>query len=63
MIWDDESDADKREGDLLEMKGKRRTIRSKSLIFQYSHFHIVTIHNKLKRIYFIPYVLNVVLFP
>ena len=63
MIWDDESDEDKREGDLLEMKGKRRTIRSKSLIFQYSHLNTITIHKKLQNLYFIPYVLNVVLFP
>ena len=33
VIWDDEHVEDKREWDLLEMKGKRRLIRSKSLIF------------------------------
>ena len=40
VIWDDERDEDKREGELLEMKGKRCLIRSKPLIFQSSHFHI-----------------------
>ena len=63
VIWDDECDEDKREGELLEMKGKRCMIRSKSLRFRYSHFHTVTIHSKLKNIYFIPYILNVFLFP
>ena len=63
VIWDDERDKDKREGELLEMKEIRLLIRSKSLIFLSSHCHIVTIHNKLQNLYFIPYVLNMVLFP
>ena len=63
VIWDDEHDEDKREGELLETKGKRRMVRSNSIIFQSSHFHIVTIHNKIQNLLFIPYVLNVVLFP
>jgi hypothetical protein len=29
MIWDDERDEDKREGELLQMNGKRRLINSK----------------------------------
>ena len=29
MIWDDERDEDKREGELLQMNGKRRLIKSK----------------------------------
>ena len=64
VIWDDECDEDKRYGEVLEMnEKKRRMLKSKSLIFQSSSFHIVTIHNKLQNIYCIPYVLNVVLFP
>ena len=47
VIWDDECDEDKREGELLEMKGKRQMIRTKSLMFRSSHFHILTIHSKL----------------
>ena len=63
VIWDDEHDEEKREGKLLEMKGKRRLIRSKSLIFRSPHFHIVTIHNKIQNLYLFPYILNVLLFP
>ena len=40
VIWDDEHDWDKGEGELLETKGKRCSIRSKSLIFRPSHLHI-----------------------
>ena len=32
MIWDDERDEDKREGELLQMNGKMRLIKSKRLI-------------------------------
>ena len=63
VIWDDECDEDKMEEELLETKTKRGLIRSKSLIFRSSHFHIITIHNKLQNLYFIPYVLNMVSFP
>ena len=39
VIWDDEHDEDKTKGGLLETKGKRCLIRSKSRIFRSSHFH------------------------
>ena len=32
VIWDDEMDEDKREGELLQTSGKRRLIKSKRLI-------------------------------
>ena len=32
VIWDDERDEDKREGELLQMNGKRCLIKSKRLI-------------------------------
>ena len=38
VIWDDERDEYKREGELLQMNGKRRLIKSKRLII----FHIYT---------------------
>ena len=60
--WDDERDEDKMEGDVLEMNGKRHTIKSKSFIFLSSHLHKVTIQNKIEFIYLIPCILNVVLF-
>ena len=47
VIWDYEHDEDRREWELLEMKGKRQMIRTKSLMFRSSHFHILTIHSKL----------------
>ena len=47
MIWDDEFDEEKWEGELLEKNKKRHIMKSKSLIFRFSHLHIVTIHNKL----------------
>jgi hypothetical protein len=33
VVWDDQQDEDKREGELLQMNGKRHLIKSKSLIF------------------------------
>ena len=33
VIWDDERDEHKREGDLLQTSGKKRLIKSKRLIF------------------------------
>jgi hypothetical protein len=33
VVWDDQWDEDKREGELLQMNGKRCMIKSKSLIF------------------------------
>jgi hypothetical protein len=33
VVWDDQWDEDKREGELLQMNGKRCLIKSKSLIF------------------------------
>ena len=32
VIWDDEKDEEKREGELLQMNGKMRLIKSKRLI-------------------------------
>ena len=32
VIWDDERDEEKREGELLQMSGKKRLIKSKRLI-------------------------------
>ena len=32
VIWDDERDEDKREGELLQMNGKRNLIKSKRLV-------------------------------
>ena len=32
VIWDDEMDEDKREGELLQTSGKKRLIKSKRLI-------------------------------
>ena len=32
VIWDDERDEEKREGELLQMNGKRHLIKSKRLI-------------------------------
>ena len=32
VIWDDERDEDKREGELLKMNGKRSLIKSKPLV-------------------------------
>ena len=32
VIWDDERDEDKREGELLQMNGKRHLIKSKQVI-------------------------------
>ena len=32
LIWDDERDEDKREGELLQTNGKRRLIKSKRII-------------------------------
>ena len=42
VIWDDERDEDKREGELLQTNGKRRLIKSKKLIiFQiYTNIHV-----------------------
>jgi hypothetical protein len=33
MVWDDQQGEEKREGELLQMSGKRFLIKSKSLIF------------------------------
>ena len=63
VIWNDEHDEDKREGEVLEANGKICMIKSKSIIFQYSNFHIVNIHNKFQNLYLVTYVLNVVSFP
>jgi hypothetical protein len=44
MVWDDQQDDEKREGELLQTNGKRNLIKSKSLIFfQFSTEQLFTL--------------------
>ena len=55
VVWDDQQEKDKREGELLQMNTKMCMIKSNSLIFCHFSIYIVLVYNGLDNIYLISY--------